>query len=417
MALPPARHPVIALLLVAVLTGILAWVVLTVTADTRERERLDALAPFYVPPDPLPDEPPGTILRSEPLGVQVQGGRALRMLYVSETGDGRPRASSGRLFIPDGPAPPGGRPVVAWAHGTIGLGDQCTPSKNANPIPLMPWVEEMLARGWVVAATDYAGLGTPGASGYLISAEESRDVINSVRAARDDPSARASTRWLPWGHSQGGHAALAAGAVAPSYAPELDLQGVATAAPAAELRLLLDAEWNTANAWVIGSEIAGTWPEFYPGLQRSQVLTSNGENHWQALMEKCITSAAYNALFRQEVLRQDFFRVNPWQVPDWRRYITQNTARTLPASVPLFVAQSTTDTVVLPGTTAAFIQRSCATGERVATTWIADVSHQQTAIVTGPSAVQWMEQVFAGRTPPDDCGLAAPVAVASPATG
>ena len=39
MALPPARHPAIALILVAVLTAILAWVVLTVTADTREAER------------------------------------------------------------------------------------------------------------------------------------------------------------------------------------------------------------------------------------------------------------------------------------------------------------------------------------------------------------------------------------------
>ena len=74
MALPPARHPVLAVLLVAVLTAILAWVVLTVTADVRDQERLDALAPFYVPPDPLPRVPPGTILRSEPLGVPVAGG-------------------------------------------------------------------------------------------------------------------------------------------------------------------------------------------------------------------------------------------------------------------------------------------------------------------------------------------------------
>jgi len=404
-------------MLIAALTAILAWVVLTVTADTRELERLDALAPFYVPPNPLPDAPPGTVLRTEPLGVPVQGGRAVRMLYLSQQGNGEPRAASGRVFIPDGPAPAGGRPVIAWSHGTIGLGDQCTPSKGADPIPLIPWVEEMMARGWVVAATDYAGLGTPGTSGYMISAEESRDVINSVRAARDLPAAGASPRWIAWGHSQGGHAALAAGALAPSYAPDLELEGVATAAPAAELRLLMDAEWNTANAWVIGSEIAGTWPEFYPGLERSQVLTTNGENHWQALMDKCITSAAYTALFRQDILRQDFFRVNPWQVPEWRRHITQNTARTLPATVPLYVAQSTTDTIVLPGTTAVFIRRSCATGGRVATTWITDVPHQKTAIVVGPTAVQWMEQVLGGRTPPDDCGLPFPVAPASPASG
>ncbi|MBL6634250.1 MAG: alpha/beta hydrolase [Thermoleophilia bacterium] len=417
MALPPARHPAIALILVAVLTAILAWVVLTVTADTREAERQDALAPFYLPPDPLPDEPPGTILRREPLGVQVKGGRALRILYMSERGDGQPRAASGMLFIPNGPAPASGRPVVAWAHGTIGLGDQCAPSRQQDPLPKIPWVEEMMAQGWVVAATDYAGLGTPGTSGYLISAEESRDVINSVRAAREAPRTGAGARWIAWGHSQGGHSALAAGRLAPAYAPELDLLGVATAAPAAELPLLMDLEWDSTNAWVIGSDVAGTWPDFYPQLDRAAVLTTNGENHWQSMLEKCLTQAAYAALFRQEVLGQDFFRVSPLEVPAWRSRIAQNTAVPLPTSVPLFVAQSTSDQVVLPPTTATLVRDWCARGSRINTMWIADVSHQQTAITVGPSAVQWMDQVFRGGTTPDDCGLPLPVAPASRPAG
>ncbi|MGB0731746.1 MAG: hypothetical protein ACPGRF_06175, partial [Miltoncostaeaceae bacterium] len=137
----------------------LAWIVLTAAADHREDERQDALAPFYQPPSPLPDVPPGTVLRSEPLGVAVTGGRAVRMLYMSQTGDGEPRVASGMAFIPDRPAPSGGRRVVAWDHGTIGLGDQCAPSRQADPLPKIPWVEQMMALGWVVTATDYAGLG------------------------------------------------------------------------------------------------------------------------------------------------------------------------------------------------------------------------------------------------------------------
>ena len=79
--------------------------------------------------------------------------------------------------------------------------------------------------------------------------------------------------------------------------------------------------------------------------------------------------------------------------------------------------QSTSDQVVLPQTTAAFITKTCATGESVSTTWISEVPHQQTAIVVGPSAVQWMGQVFAGQPVPDDCGQPLPVAVASPTSG
>ncbi|MDA3005703.1 MAG: hypothetical protein O3B97_03485, partial [Actinomycetota bacterium] len=81
MALPPAKRPVLFLVLVAVLTGILAWVVLTASADVHEDLRQDALAPFYTPPSPVPAGAPGSIIRTEPLGITVSGGRAVRMLY------------------------------------------------------------------------------------------------------------------------------------------------------------------------------------------------------------------------------------------------------------------------------------------------------------------------------------------------
>ena len=68
-------------------------------------------------------------------------------------------------FIPTGPEPAGGRPVVSWAHGTVGLAPQCAPSRLDSPTANLPWVQQMIARGWVVTATDYAWLGTPGTSG------------------------------------------------------------------------------------------------------------------------------------------------------------------------------------------------------------------------------------------------------------
>jgi alpha-beta hydrolase superfamily lysophospholipase len=67
---------------------------------------------------------------------------------------------------------------------------------------------EMMARGYVVVATDHPGLGTPGMHPYLIGVSEGRAVLDSVRAARDLPDAGASNRFVVWGHSQGGHASL-----------------------------------------------------------------------------------------------------------------------------------------------------------------------------------------------------------------
>ena len=403
------RHPILWIVVLAITAAVIAALVLTVSDDVRADQRQNALAPFYAPPTPLPPEQPGDVIRSEPLGVTVPGGRALRVLYRSEDFRGRPTVSSGMVFSPGGPAPAGGRPVVSWAHGTVGLAPQCAPTRIANPIGNLPWVSEMLARGWVVTATDYAGLGTPGRNGYLIAGDEGHDVINAVRAARALPGARASTRWVSWGHSQGGHAALAAGDMAASYAPELNLVAIAAAAPAADLQGLLALQWNQSASWVIGADVVGTWPQAYPELDRDAVLSANGQNHWQGILGQCIVGSAITAIVRQDLLGQDFFRMNPWDQPQWRVRFAENTPRPTPQGVPLLIAQSITDEVVLPRTTATIIRRWCRVGTAMSTLWVNDVSHNTTAMVVGPSVVQWIDGRLTGAPAPDNCSSPTPV--------
>ncbi len=402
-------HPVMWVIVLAILTAVIAAIVLTVSGDTRADQRQNALQPFYTPPSPLPVGSPGDVIRTEPLGITVPGGSALRILYRSQDAAGNATVSSGMVFIPKSPAATDGRPVVAWAHGTVGLAPQCAPSRIAEPVRNLPWVAEMLARGWVVTATDYAGLGTPGTSGYLISGDEGRDVINAVRAARNIPGADASHRWVSWGHSQGGHAALAAGNLAAAYAPELRLVAIAAAAPAADLRALLALQWNKAVSWVIGSDVVGTWPATYPELQRDPILTANGQNHWQEVLGKCIKGSAITAKVRQDMLGQNFFNGNPSRSAPWQRRFIQNTPRPTPRDVPLFIAQSTADEVVLPRTTATVIRRWCTAGVNIGTLWIDQVPHNDTAMVVGPSVVQWIEGRLSGAPAPNDCSMPTPV--------
>lgn len=60
-------------------------------------------------------------------------------------------------------------------------------------------------------------------------------MLDSVRAARAFAAASASAATILFGHSQGGHAALFANEIAPTYAPELDVVGAVAAAPASQL--------------------------------------------------------------------------------------------------------------------------------------------------------------------------------------
>lgn len=377
-------------------------------------ERADAQAviePFYVPPDPLPTEP-GTVIRTEPLGVDVPGGQGYRMLYVSQRPDGSPAVSGGMVFIPDTPAPADGRPVVAWAHGTVGMGDACAPSRAANPLgDTDNWLDQMMALGWVVTATDYVGLGTPGPELYLVKEAEVADVVNSVRAVRNIPQAQAGDRYVVWGHSQGGHSSLWSGHLAPELAPELTLLGVAAAAPAAELADIMGAQWNTTVGWGIGPEVLISWPYVYDSLSADQVATAAGLRTYEQLAEDC----TYDKQLLVEILAlraggQQFFKTNPVTVPQWEPVVREQTPPALPANMPVFMAQGTADEIVLAWPNAKLQETWCEAGSTLTTLWMGGIGHLAAATTSGPSAVAWIADRFAGRPAQRTCDVPPPVA-------
>lgn len=400
-------------LLALVVVGI-AYGVAHVGASWEEsRERQVALDPFYAPPDPIPDAL-GTVIRREPLDVTVPGGRAERILYVSERPDGTRAVSGGMLFLPDTPAPAGGRPVVAWEHGTLGMGDACVPSRSTNPIgDMTTFLPLMLEQGWVVVATDYVGLGTPGPNQYLIAQSEVRDVVNAVRAARTIPEAQAGDRYATFGHSQGGHASIWTGHLGPEYAPELTLVGVAAAAPALDLSAIASAQWDTAVGWVIGSDLIESWPTYYPGLPIDSILTTQGADAENRLATECIAQSGLEATAR-EAFGDQFFSSDPLRNPEWRTAMNEQTPDPLPPTMPAFIAQGTADEVVLPWPNAIVAQEWCDAGSSLSTLWMGDVNHEDAAHVAGPTAFQWIYERFAGMPVTTTCELPMPVAPVDP---
>jgi pimeloyl-ACP methyl ester carboxylesterase len=87
---------------------------------------------------------------------------------------------------------------------------------------------------------------TPQTHPYLVGVSEGCAVLDSVRAARQLPEAAVGGRFVVWGHSQGGQAALFTGLIAKDYAPELPLVGVAGAA-ATDLVTLVNDDFNSAG--------------------------------------------------------------------------------------------------------------------------------------------------------------------------
>jgi hypothetical protein len=101
---------------------------------------------------------PGKLISAEAMAGAPDGARAYRILYWSTGLDGKP---VGCGVAARGPPPPGGRPVVAWEHPTTGVLSRCAPSLARVFFASIQGLPAMLDRGYVVAATDYPGLGTP----------------------------------------------------------------------------------------------------------------------------------------------------------------------------------------------------------------------------------------------------------------
>ena len=105
--------------------------------------------------------------------------------------------------------------------------------------------------------------------------------------ARTLSSSGASDRVLVAGHSQGGQSALFAGELATSYAPELDVLGVAAAAPAADVEHILPLAGNISGAaGYLAMGIQG-FHAAYPEADPAAVLTPDALAKSEAATTQC----------------------------------------------------------------------------------------------------------------------------------
>jgi acetyl esterase/lipase len=360
---------------------------------------------FYIATDQELAGAPGTIIRAQPMPGAPGGAAAYRVLYRSIGLHEEPIAVSGVVVIPAGPAPAGGRPIVAWAHPTTGVVPRCAPSRALFVFQQMQGLRDLVERGAVVAATDYPGLGTPGPHPYLVGISEGRAVLDAVRAARQMPGAGAGQRFAVWGHSQGGHAALYGGILTKGYAPDLELVGVAAAAPATELATQMADDLNSAGGRNLTAMTLWSWQRVF-GAAMERVLKPPAIPVVNLLAEECIESI-FDIVLRGRTARSlvgSFLSVpNPLDVEPWRSLAARNTPGVLPSEIPIFLSQGADDKLVRPKVTKDYMAQLCRAGSRVRMILLPRVNHGFIGRDSAGAAVDWMADRFAGTRAPNDC--------------
>jgi pimeloyl-ACP methyl ester carboxylesterase len=352
---------------------------------------------FYSTPSSIPSNAPGTILRFETMNAPFPESQAWRVLYTSTGINGETIAVSGMVFAPAGPIPPGGRPVVSWAHPTTGIEDPCAPSRSPKPYDDVQGLADFLNLGWVVVATDYQGLGTDGMHPYLVGASEAQGTIDIVRAARNLNETGASSNYFVFGHSQGGQAALFAGQMASTYAPELQLLGVAAAAPAGLLVPLFQADKNTAAGAVLGSYAVVSWSDIF-GYDEATVVKSSLSERVQAVSEKCVVGGSrlsdIELGINDLILKGRMWAADPATTAPWSNQFALNTAAQSPITTPLLLTQGTADKIITPSTTAELTAMYVAMGNNQATEQVMDgVDHMKAGKASVPYVVPFFQRL------------------------
>lgn len=391
--------------------------VLAATAGLLLLSACKPLPPIPPPDPPPPSSVPGDVLTVEdsrftldPLfQVPVAFTDTWRVLYRSEDVNGNPVDVTGTVIVPTVPwMGPGERPLVAYAPGTRGLGDQCAPSSTlANGTDYEGlFVEGLLARGWAVAVTDYEGLGTPGQHTYMVGPSQGKALLNLARAAQRLPEAGLSDQGPVglMGYSQGGASSAWAAELAASYAPELDIVGTVAGGVPADLAAtgaFLDGTLFSALAFLaaIGNDAA------FPELDLPSYLNAEGMTLYNDNQDTCIASfdgimAIFSTAFRSI---DDFTTTNPLETPIWQDRLGRSALGTTAPSMPVYQFHATFDEMVPLGPAQDLRDTYCAAGVQLTWTEYFFAEHALAMVEGYPGAADFLADRFAGLPVSDNC--------------
>ncbi len=355
---------------------------------------------------PVAAQPPGTLLSYERIGLpRNYRASAWRITYVTRDYRMRPILSTGMVVLPgNAPANPAARKFVAWAHPTTGVARKCAPSLRAAPTKAIGGLNDLVAHGLVVAATDYPGLGTPGPIGYLVGKGQAYAVLDSVRAARQIPDVGGGGDFGLWGFSQGGHAVLFAAQLAGEYAPELRLRGVAAIAPPTDLATLLKANLDSIAGRILASFTLDSWHEKY-GAPLGSLIDGPSQTLIDQVSKNCVDDlgSQIDAAAAQKGLDKQFLRADPSRVPPWKDLMVQNSLYAMGNRAPALIIQGGADDIVKPAVTTQFVRGACRAGATIQYVTLPGKGHSGAMDAGRVQAVSWLASRLAGQPARSNC--------------
>jgi hypothetical protein len=345
------------------------------------------------------------------LSALPAGSTAHTMVYRSISGvTGSPTVVSGAVFTPPGEPPPGGWPVIGYAHGTVGVTPDCGPTADSRLLGDITSVAIQVNLGYAVAYTDYAGLGEPAASSqdaatshaYLEPKSAAFNLIDAVRAARTVVP-QLSSRWVALGSSQGGETSWAAAEYFEAYGQGTDLLGAAALVPTADMSGLV----QRAETSTLTNDQMFLYPHVIEGLASVDKTIDPKDYLHGVLSDEKSTLLACRPPASQgkEALAGRFTgsdaKPSSQAVADrLRERLTSYALPQQPTKIPLVAIYGGSDQTVPPEWTEVAMGRACARGDTILRVRMEGQGHK---LDPGALLGQWIADRFAGVPAVGNC--------------
>lgn len=405
-----------------------------------------ALAPFYQNAATLKAEGPlGTVLAKEAVATAIPNAEAWRIVYVSSDVRGKPTLSSGLVIAPKGDIPAEGRPILAWAHGTTGTAQNCGPSQVNDPAQDLneyfiiggtswtdfgvPAATQFIAKGYVLVATDYQGLGAGGgAHQYAVAATQGRDVINAVRAAGSLGLSGAGKKAAVYGWSQGGGATIAAASLGDyiaqtgtafdgvsfvgfvAMAPDdlaVSMPPDATGAEGAQKALSTLTSQFGGNVFNFAHLAMNLWamPQAFPELKLTDVFTDEGAKVLdEVFSKKCMHAGADTISFAYPGNFTSLMKPTPDNAEAWGKAMLEGSVEPKPPVAPVAIFFGDKDTTLPPIMGKLYQAQMCGLGGNVSRTQLpGEQNHFTTPPMSEQFYVPWLDDRFAGKALENGC--------------
>lgn len=260
----------------------------------------------------------------------------------------------------------------------------------------------MVAAGFAVVATDYAGLGTPGPHAYDNKIPQANDVVYSIPAAHAAVTVL-SEKWVAIGHSQGGIAVWGVAELefdrddpgylgAISVAGDMDYEAY-EAHDAETFDPVTDLYWPFTAFGIHAS---------YPSFDVGRMLTPPVLARYRDVTAKGCWYNAYAAM--KEIGRQRAVKPGWKQAPEVERYNQDSKSANKPIRGPLLILAGDDDRSVAIANIAAGVQQACAIRLPVEYRHHPGLDHDPLMQETTPEQLAWVRERLAGKPWTSNCG-------------